>query len=122
MNELDSKTLKTLVITTFILSVFAILFSIASLMIGYNGSSIIEHTEFDDLEPGIKRLYRDAALGDDGFKPYIHKINDKYRKAADAAGGEDKLNEVMIASIRNHKSNNTLITYVKSLFDSLQFH
>jgi hypothetical protein len=78
MNELDGKTLKTLVITTFILSVFAILFSIASLMIGYNSTSIIEHTEFDDLEPGIKRLYRDAAI-EDGFKPYIHKINDKYR-------------------------------------------
>jgi hypothetical protein len=121
MNELDSKTLKTLVITTFILSVFAILFSIASLMIGYNGCSIIEHTEFDELEPGIKRLYRDAIV-EDGFKPYIHKINDKYRKGVEAAGGEDKFNERMIASIRNHKSNNTLITYLKSLFDSLQFH
>jgi hypothetical protein len=121
MDQVNDKSLKTLLITTFILSVFAILFSIASLMIGYNGCSIIEHTEFDELEPGIKRLYRDAIV-EDGFKPYIHKINDKYKKGVEEAGGEDNFNERMISTIKNHKNNNTLITYLQSVFESLKFN
>lgn len=107
--DLEPKTLKKLVITTFVLSVFAIVFSIACMWVCYDGTTIIDHKEFDGLHPGIRKLYKRIALHSDGIKPYIDKINNKYEKAVDSAGGERKFNDSMVDSVKKYMDTHPLI-------------
>lgn len=104
--NLEPKTLKNLVIITFVLSIFAIIFSMWSMSMCYDGTTIIDHKEFDSLHPGIKKLYKRIVLNSNGIKPYIDKINNKYEKAVESAGGEREFNDSAVESIKKYVDTN----------------
>lgn len=107
--EIEPKNMKNLVISAFVLSILAIIFSIGCMWVCYDGTTIIEHKEFDGLHPGLRKLYKRIVLGSDGVKPYIERINDKYEKAIDAAGGEHKFNDAMVDSVKKYMDNHPFI-------------
>lgn len=112
--ELSDKNLKTLVIIAFVLSVFAILFGMASLWMAYDGSSVIDHKEFDNLHPGIKKLYRKIILGNDGIaQPYIEQVNKNYEKAIEETGGQNKFNETFATEVKKYMDSHPIFTSLK---------
>jgi hypothetical protein len=112
--ELEPKTLKTLVIISFVLSVFAIIFSMISLWMDYDGSTILDHKEFNGLHHGIKKLYRKVMLSKDGvLKPYIEVINTNYEKAIDQNGGEEKFNDEFTAAIKKYMDTHPIVKSFK---------
>ncbi len=120
--DLEPKTLKNLTIASFVLSVIAILFIIILLFMAYCRNSIVDLQEFRHLHPDLKSLYRDIALGPNGFKHYTDQINDKYEKQVDLAGGEDDYNSNVRNLLREKVKNNSVISYLKELFTSFQFN
>jgi hypothetical protein len=120
--EIEPKTLKNLTIASFVLSVIAILFIIILLFIAYCRNSIVDLQEFRHLHPDLKNLYRDIALGPNGFRHYTDQINDRYEKEVDAAGGEDDYNNNARRLLKDKVKSNSLISYLKGLLDSFQFN
>lgn len=120
--DFEPKNLKKLTIVSLSLSVLAILFSMVLLFIAYCRNSIVDLQEFRHLHPDIKSMYRDIALGPNGFSHYTDQINYKYEKEVDLAGGEDEYNSNVRNLLREKVRNNSVISYLKELFTSFQFH
>ena len=120
--ELDPKTLKNLTIVSFVLSILAIIFSMVFLFMAYCRNTIVDLQEFRYLHPDLKSMYRDIALGPNGFRHYTDQINAKYEKEVDVAGGEDDYNSKARSLLKEKVRSNSLISYLKELFTSFQFH
>ena len=120
--DLEPKNLKKLTIVSLSLSVIAILFSMVLLFIAYCRNSIVDLQEFRHLHPDLKCLYRDIALGPNGFSHYTDQINSKYEKQVDLAGGVDDYNSNARRLLKDKVKSNSLISYLKELFTSFQFN